>query len=128
VLLLTRDESLWQRWRDVSAHRLVPARGSSLQDLVRWQDQGRELVLIDDALSDLPSWEDPQWHAYARNMKIVVASSSPSDEAAAQALAEHCCGYLHAYSPIDVLSRALLTVQSGGLWIGRTLVARIVQE
>src|SRR5690606_41874806 len=59
-----------------------------------------------------PAWEDPAWSELSRDTHIIVASSRPDDGQAAQALAAGCSGYLHAYSPPEVLGRALESIAS----------------
>ncbi len=128
VLLLTHDANLWQRWRGIDAGRWMPARGASLEDLVRWRDARRSFVILDSHLPRRPAWDDPAWRDLSRDTNIIVASSRPDDEQAALALAAGCCGYLHAYSPPEVIGRALESIASGGIWMGRSLVSRMLKD
>jgi DNA-binding NarL/FixJ family response regulator len=128
VLLLTRDDALWQHWRQLDPAQWLPARGDNLQSLANWRTQGRSLVLIDTALPRLPGWNDPSWSVHFDGLKILVADTLPNDDDAAQALAAGACAYVHAYSPTEALNRILQTVQAGDIWVGRSLVTRMLRE
>lgn len=128
VLLLTHDSHLWQRWRDIDPASWLPARGTTLDDLVRWRAANRSFVILDSQLPQRPAWNDAIWAELCRDTHIIVASTKPDDDHATQALAAGCCGYLHAYSPPEVLSRALESVASGGIWMGRSLVSRMLKD
>lgn len=128
VLLLTHDTTLWQRWRTIDSSRWMPARGTSLDDISRWRDAKRAFVILDSHLPQRPDWDDPVWKDLSQDTHIIVASSRPDDEQAAQALAAGCCGYLHAYSPPEVIGRALESIASGGIWMGRSLVSRMLKD
>ena len=128
VLLLTQDENHWQHWRQIGTEKWVPARGNTLQDLARWRDQGRSLAILDNQLPRLPAWSDHNWPARLTNMQVIVTSIRPLDHEAAVVLSAGASGYLHAYTPAPVLDSALSTVAAGGVWLGRSLVSRILQE
>ncbi|HEY9281258.1 MAG TPA: response regulator transcription factor [Eoetvoesiella sp.] len=128
VLLLTHDDALWQHWRQIDPTKWLPARGDTLQSLARWRSQGRSLVLIDTALPRLPVWKDPAWPAHFADLKILVADSKPDDDEAAVALAAGASAYLHAYSPAEAIDRILHSVAAGDIWVGRSLVTRMLRE
>ncbi|CAM5426147.1 response regulator transcription factor [Eoetvoesiella caeni] len=128
ILFITHDDAVWQHWRQIDQTRWRPARGVSLQDLQRWRGQGRSLVLLDQNLPRLPPWDDATWGTHLRSMQLLVASTRPNDAEAAHVLGAGASGYLHAYSPPEVISRALHSVQAGSIWAGRSLVARLLRE
>ncbi|HWK60875.1 MAG TPA: response regulator transcription factor [Eoetvoesiella sp.] len=128
ILCITHDDAVWQHWRQLHGSRWIPARGQALQDLDRWRKQGRSLALLDGNLPRLPSWGDQAWKTLSQDMQMLVASTNPNNNEAAQILAAGAGGYLHAYSPPEVLSRALSTVQAGSIWAGRSLVAQILHN
>lgn len=127
VLLITRDDLLWQHWRRLSADRWLPARGRDLKDLERWRERGRLLVVLDSVVPGLPSWRDPVWLSTLSGLNVVVVSSEPNDEQATQVLGAGAHGYCHGYADPWALSQALEVVASGGIWMGRTLVARLLK-
>lgn len=128
VLLLTQDEHRWQHWRQIGTEKWVPARGNTLQDLARWHDQGRTLAILDSQLPRLPAWSDNSWPARLANMQVIATSIRPQDHEAAMVLSAGASGYLHTYTPAPVIDSALSTVAAGGIWLGRSLVSRILQE
>ncbi|WP_063584453.1 helix-turn-helix transcriptional regulator [Achromobacter ruhlandii] len=127
VLLITHDDLLWQHWRALDPARWLAARGRGLADLQRWREQGRALAVLDTDLPRLPSWQDPAWHAQFSGLQVVVASPSPNDEQGTQALGAGALGYCHSYAPATALAQALEVVASGGIWMGRSLVRRLLR-
>lgn len=128
VLLMTHDDALWQHWRQLDSAAWLPARGQSLQDLARWRDQGRSLVVLDAGMPRLPAWNDSAWSESMRDLKLVVASMRTSDEEGKQALAAGASGYVHAYSPTQSLGTVLQTIAAGNVWLGPTLLARLLRD
>lgn len=127
VLLITHDDLLWQHWRALDPARWLAARGRGLADLQRWREQGRALAVLDTDLPRLPSWQDPARHAQFSGLQVVVASPSPNDEQGTQALGAGALGYCHSYAPATALAQALEVVASGGIWMGRSLVTRLLR-
>lgn len=127
VLLVTHDDLLWQHWRALDPTRWLAARGRGLADLQRWREQGRVLAVVDTGLPRLPSWQDPSWLPLLSGLQVVVASPSPNDEQGAQALGAGALGYCHGYAPAQALAQALEVVASGGIWMGRSLVTRLLR-
>ncbi len=127
VLLVTHDDLLWQQWRSLDAQHWLPARGRSLADLPRWRDQGRSVVLLDAGLPRLPAWQDTSWPQVLDGLTVMVASARPNDEEGTQVLSAGVHGYCHAYAPSSSLAQALSVVRDGGIWMGRSLVTRLLQ-
>lgn len=129
VLLVTHDDLLWRHWEQLDAGRWTAVRGRTLDDLKRWQHQGRRLAVLDSGLPDLPGWGDSQtWQPLLKDVRLLVASTSPSDEEGKQALSLGASGYAHAYAPAEALGRILTHVSAGDIWMGRTLVTRLLRE
>jgi DNA-binding NarL/FixJ family response regulator len=128
VLLLTHDDVMWQRWREIANHKFLPARAKTVKELDNWRQSGRDLVVIDTDLPHLPTWADPAWANVSNGLTVLAASAHPSDDEAATALAAGCRGYLHSYIPVDTLSLALETLSVGGIWLGRTIMAKILRQ
>jgi len=127
VLLITHDDLLWQHWRTLDAGRWLPARGRSLADLERWSGQGRTLAVLDTGLPRLPAWTDPKWAGLLRGVRLVIASPKPHDEEGTQALAAGASGYCHGYAPVASLEQVLGVVDAGEIWMGRSLVQRLLR-
>lgn len=128
VLLVTHDDLLWQQWRQLEDAGWLPARGHGLQDLTGWRAQGRRLVLLDAGLRGLPDWTDVAWNEHFEGLKVVAASSRPSDEEGKRVLAAGASGYVHTYTPVANLATVLQTVVAGGVWLGPTLLARLLRQ
>lgn len=128
VLLMTHDDALWQHWRQLDQAVWLPARGQTLQDLARWRGQGRSLVILDAGLPRLPAWNDASWAGHLGGLKVIVASMRTNDEEGKQALAAGASGYVHAYSPTQSLGTVLQTVLAGNVWLGPTLLARLLRD
>ncbi|NHC63253.1 helix-turn-helix transcriptional regulator [Paenalcaligenes suwonensis] len=123
VLMLSNDDYLWQHWRALPASHWMLARGHNLEDLQRWKQSGRQLVVIDHALK---LWQDSQWADVSAGMQCVVASTSPNDVEGQQVLAAGARGYIHAYAPVATLERVLEHVQAGEVWVGQSLLSRLL--
>lgn len=128
VLFLTHDDTLWDHWRGLEVEQWLPARGRTLDDLTRWREQGRTLVLLDVGLPRLPAWDDPAWNEHLRDLKVTVATMRTSDAEGKQILAAGASGYVHAYSPVKALNTVLQTVSAGSVWMGPTLLARLLRD
>ena len=127
VLLLTHDDTLWLRWSALECPRWSVVRGRSMDDLTRWQSQGHRLVLLDADLPGLPGWRDPIWARTLGDLRVVLSSPQPRDDAATVALAAGVAGYCHAYIDHDSLTRILEVVAAGEVWLGRSLVSRLLR-
>ncbi len=128
VLLVTHDDALWQHWRQLDQAAWRPMRGQGLPDLTNWRSLGNTLVLLDAGLPNLPGWADTDWAEHLRALKVVVATMRTSDEEGKQVLAAGASGYAHAYSPAQALETILQTVDSGSVWLGPTLLARLLRD
>lgn len=128
VLMLTQDTTLWEHWQKALDSQWLPARGTALADLERWKNQSRHLVILDAALPQLPVWTDPRWNIWMGDLKVLVLSSRPSDEAARQVLAAGGSGYAHSYSTSATLSSILHSIAAGNIWMGRSLLQRLLRD
>lgn len=127
ILLVTHDEHLWQHWRTIDSGRWLPARGRDLADLRRWREQGRRLAVLDAGLPRLPRWHAPEWATSLPGLSLIVASAKPNDEEGTQALGAGACGYCHSYAPAAALGQVLEAAESGAVWMGRSLVSRLLR-
>ncbi|MBY6348127.1 response regulator transcription factor [Providencia rettgeri] len=125
VLFLTADEALWQHWRHLESVTWLPARGQGMDDLLRWKQQHRDLVVVDSALA---LWNHPQWAQAVQGMKVIIASPRPLDTEGQSVLALGARGYIHAYSSSPLLVQALDHVASGQVWVGESLLSRLLSD
>lgn len=128
VLMLTHDDLLWQQWKRLPVAGWLSARGTTWEDLSRWQAQGRRLVVLDAGLPGLPALASSQWQSAVSGSDILVASLKPADEQGRQFLAAGAKGYIHGYLQPEALDAALKVVANGGVWMGANLLARLLRQ
>jgi len=88
------------------------------------------LVWLDQALPGLTKFGfgDSTWLTKNQNAKFVATSSNPSDAEAIPALDAGCVGYCHAYADVATLRQVRQVVEAGQVWVGVTLMRRLVQS
>lgn len=128
VLMLTQDATLWHGWQQIAGPQWMPARGQSLADLQRWKSQGRSLVVLDANLPQLPAVSDSRWNELLQGLQVLVLSNRPGDEEGRQLLSRGASGYAHAQSAPEVLSRMLQSMAGGNIWLGRSLLQRLLRD
>jgi len=60
--------------------------------------------------------------------RVVVLSNIPNDDEALAALAAGAQGYCNAYADPDVLKEVAEVAKRGGVWVGETLLSRLLSE
>lgn len=129
VLLLTHDDSLWNHWCKIDNSSWAPARGKDLNDLERWQDQGRKLVIMDLGLKGLKGIAGlPSLGNKMQTMQIIVATMNTDDTEGKEVISTGASGYVHAYMPTQAINTVLQSVNSGSVWMGPTLLARLLRD
>ena len=128
VLMLTQDATLWHGWQRIAGPQWMPARGQSLNELQRWRQQGRSLIVLDANLPQLPAVTDARWSELLQGLQVLVLSNRPSDEEGRQLLARGASGYAHAQSGPEAVARMLQSVANGNIWLGRSLLQRLLRD
>lgn len=128
VLMLTQDATLWHGWQQIAGPQWMPARGHHLNELQRWRQQGRRLVVLDANLPQLPAASDARWNELLQGLQVLVLSNRPSDEEGRQLLARGASGYAHAQSAPEALNRMLQSMAGGNIWLGRSLLQRLLRD
>jgi DNA-binding NarL/FixJ family response regulator len=122
--LLSQDETLVARFRSMGedwvAFRLASAR--AIADL-----PPNGLVVIDTAARDITNHVDTDWRTHCQQQRIVIASSQPHDDEGLAWLDLGAAGYCHAYAAPAQLRQVLEVVASGELWVGRSLMSRLLK-
>ncbi|WP_137895668.1 response regulator transcription factor [Ramlibacter sp. 2FC] len=79
------------------------------------------------------STADVRWHAHLRQIlqawpaeRVVLLSSEPNDREGLRAMEEGASGYAHAYAVPELLQEVALVVAHGGLWVGPSLIQRLL--
>jgi DNA-binding NarL/FixJ family response regulator len=123
---LTQDAGLFRHWQsafkaDSTTHLTDLASLNTLAetDCVLW---------VDLAMPGLGIWNNPIWARLTKELRtrIVAASSNPHDDEAVTALDAGCLAYCHAYSDAATLLQVQDVVVAGNVWIGRSLMARLL--
>ncbi|WP_231755383.1 response regulator transcription factor [Bordetella sp. N] len=126
-MFVTHDDLLWKHWSSVDRNRWVPARARTLAELAGWRERGGALVVVDADLPKLPPWTSERWTSALSGMRVVVASARPHDDQGTKVLASGAVGYCHTYTPLRTLEQILDVVDSGEIWMGRSLVTRLLR-
>lgn len=128
VLLVTQDAALQKRWQEAKSDQWLVAMGSDLQDVQRWRVQGRQLVVLDAGVPKLPPFSDASWKQNLTGIKVLVLSHKPSDEVGRAVLSAGASGYAHASTPWSEIERILSTIADGNIWLGRSLLQRLLSD
>ena len=128
-VFVSNDTGLLEHWQRI----LQPDNAvvvSRFSDLLNVKLLPGNLALIDLSVPNLPLWKDPQWQllVHKRQVRLVAASSNPKDDEAIEALDAGCSAYCHAYSDAATLIQVTQVVQAGHVWIGKTLMQRLIQS
>jgi DNA-binding NarL/FixJ family response regulator len=126
--IFTADETVFHRIREMGtageahwhAQRLASA--IELDNLVVGS-----LVMIDVAHPQRPGWDDARWRVWSGHLSLIVLSSEPHDVEGIAAMDAGASGYCHAYANEATLRQVVEVVSSGELWVGRSLLTRLLK-
>lgn len=122
ICLSSRPEYL-TRWRQAFPSGTVVATLAALSRATTgnllWLHAGElPQASIDDAIRSVQKLRPEE--------RIVVISSTPSQQDALRALNAGSSGYCHALATPQMLQQVATVVENGGLWIGPELMSRVV--
>jgi DNA-binding NarL/FixJ family response regulator len=82
------------------------------------------------SLPNIPAWQSSTWQdlIQIRKLRIIAASSNPTDNEAITALDAGCVGYCHAYSDSATLIQVAQVTKAGHIWIGTNLMQQLIQS
>lgn len=127
MIFLTHDTGLLKHWRRSfqSEHALVFQSFAAFHEA----DAPADIVWVDGAVKDIPPWDDPAWERIflQKKQKLIFTSSSPSDEQAIPALDAGIVGYCQAFANPVTLKNVLQTVEFGQIWVGPSLLQRLIK-
>ena len=128
LILVSQDEGLLAHWQRVFGKARSRA-ASGLPDLSKRQRDADATIWVDDSLSSPPDWRSEEWQSLLRipHVRVVAASSNPSDDKAIEALDAGCAGYCHAYADAATLRQVEQVIEAGQVWIGKNLMGRLLQ-
>lgn len=121
--LLSDDDALCTRL--CSAANEPPRRLAGHADLAPLA--GGTVVLVDVANPGLPSLQAPFWRAQCERLKIGFLSPAPNDNEGLLALEAGAHAYCHSYAAEHSMQQMLDVIASGELWVGRSLMARLLK-
>jgi DNA-binding NarL/FixJ family response regulator len=128
LILVSQDGGLIAHWQRVfGKNRSRVADG--LDSLSKRQRDADATIWVDDSLSAPPNWRSEEWQSLLRipHVRVVAASSNPSDDKAMEALDAGCAGYCHAYADATTLRQVEQVIEAGQVWIGKNLMNRLLQ-
>ena len=127
-IFVTRDEGLKRHWGQALG---IP-RVCEVPDLEPISHLGAQagVVWVDLSTPSLPSWDSAQWRdvLQRKDLWVVAASSNPGDDEGIAALDAGCVAYCHAFSDPTTLRRVQQAVRAGNVWIGQTLMNRLLKN
>lgn len=129
LLFVSADAGLLNHWQR-ALDRRAAASYSRFADLQPPASGGDTVVWIDLSVPDIAAWTHPTWAKLIKTqkMKVVAASSKPHDPEAIQALDAGCAAYCHAFADAATLLQVKEVVQAGHVWIGPTLMQRLIHS
>lgn len=129
IVFLSKDAGLLQHWQRVLLSNNVTI-VSRFEDFLHLNLLPDTLVLVDLSTPDLPLWKNEKWRhlLHQQQVRVVAASSNPKDDEAIEVLDAGCSAYCHAYSDGATLIQVTQVVQAGHVWIGKTLMQRLIQS
>ena len=128
VLILTTDKALWAFWQGLGAFGWSPVQAVSLTELSAWKSAGHQLAMLDMALPAITSQKDTQWQQYFAGLHILALSSQLQDTQGQQMLLHGASGYAPKHLPLDAISRILQSIQDGAIWMGRSLLRKLLED
>ncbi|OGB22119.1 MAG: hypothetical protein A3I66_09710 [Burkholderiales bacterium RIFCSPLOWO2_02_FULL_57_36] len=129
LLFVSADPGLLNHWQR-ALDRCVTTTYSRLIDVPPPASSGDMVVWLDLSVPDIAAWTHPIWAKLLKTqqMKVVAASSNPNDNEAIQALDAGCAAYCHAFADAATLLQVKEVVQAGHVWIGPTLMQRLIHS
>lgn len=122
LFICARGQTL-PRWRE--AFRTAKAARLGPEGLSKPVDQARVVWLRLEQSGDLTE-QLALVPGYLRPIPLVVLSDEPSDEQALAAFAAGARGYCNTHAAPPVLQQVAAVVLQGGLWIGESLMQRLL--
>lgn len=126
ILLASADKGLLSHWEGVLGN---GKKVISSFDQISLAASNDTILWLDLSLPNTPPWASDQWVPILKQsgIKVIATSSSPTDNEGIQALDAGCVAYCHAYSDHDTLLQVSQVVQTGHVWIGISLMQRLIQ-
>jgi DNA-binding NarL/FixJ family response regulator len=131
-IFVTRDPGLLNHWRLV--YGVSPHAGHSeftqIERLLHSVPKLPCVIWVDTSIPQMPIWSSEVWREMMKSdfIRIVAASSNPNDGEAMDSLDAGCVGYCHAFADVATLQKVREVVESGQVWIGKSLMSRLLRN
>jgi DNA-binding NarL/FixJ family response regulator len=127
TILVTHDNGLlahWQKALGTTKQTVV----TQIDDFFQLSSLGSSIAWVDLSLTGRPPWASALWRGILQNdqIRVVAASSNPNDDEAMLALDAGCAAYCHAFSDAATLKQVREVVDTGHVWIGKSLMQRLL--
>jgi DNA-binding NarL/FixJ family response regulator len=127
TILVAQDKGLlthWQRAFGTTKQTVV----NDIEAFLKTRPSGPSIAWVDLSLADRPAWTTPMWQDILKSehLRVVAASSNPHDDEAMLALDAGCAAYCHAFSDAATLKQVREVVDTGHVWIGKSLMQRLL--
>lgn len=127
TILVTHDNGLLTHWQKAlgTAKQTVV---TQIDDFFQLSSLGSSIAWVDLSLTGRPPWASAMWRGILQNdqIRVVAASSNPNDDEAMLALDAGCAAYCHAFSDAATLKQVREVVDTGHVWIGKSLMQRLL--
>ncbi len=127
TILVTEDTGLLAHWQSAfGTTRQTVA--SQIEDFLRLRPTSPSIAWVDLSLASRPAWTAAVWQDVLKreHVRVVAASSNPKDDEAMLALDAGCAAYCHAFSDAATLKQVREVVETGHVWIGKSLMQRLL--
>jgi DNA-binding NarL/FixJ family response regulator len=126
--IFTADETVFHRIREMGAIGDKLWQAQRLTTAIELDNLPvGSLAMIDIAHPQRPEWNDARWRVWAGHLSIIALSSEPQDDEGIAAMEAGASGYCHAYANAATLQQVVEVVSSGELWVGRSLLTRLLK-
>jgi len=130
-LLVSNDAGLLKHWcKSLHLKSKGPIELCNFDELLQRARRKEDIVWLDMNLPDIPAWNSEIWRnlIQTKELRVIAASSNPTDTDAIAALDAGCVGYCHAYSDSATLIQISQVTKAGHVWIGTNLMQQLIQS
>ena len=127
TILVTHDDGLLAHWQKALGTTKQTV-FTQIDGFLQRRSNGLTIAWIDLSITGRPPWAAAVWRGILQNdqIRVVAASSNPNDEEAMVALDAGCAAYCHAFSDAATLKQVREVVDTGHVWIGKSLMQRLL--
>lgn len=130
LIFVSADPGLLSHWQRALDRRAAVTVSRFVDAQKQITASSNAVVWLDLSVPDIAAWTHPVWVKLLtlQKVKVVATSSNPNDNEAIQALDAGCAAYCHAFADAATLLQVKEVVQAGHVWIGPTLMQRLIHS